>query len=136
MPRGIEGPDELRILVAKAVHDPVVKSCSRQPTAMITSAFSAIALALSEPVTPTGPMLSGCPPAGWPDRRWFRSQESVGLGESGQFLAPRAEYCTPPPAMITGRCADFRAPPRHRQSHLVRVPGGGCGGFFAKNATG
>ena len=46
--------------IAKAVHDPVVKSCSRVPIARITSAFSAIEFALSDPVTPIGPILREC----------------------------------------------------------------------------
>jgi len=42
-----------------AVHDPVVKSCSREPTAITTSASAASAFADWHPVTPTGPALSG-----------------------------------------------------------------------------
>ena len=48
----------IRASLANAVHEPVVKSCNRVPTAKITSARSAIVLALSEPVTPRGPILS------------------------------------------------------------------------------
>ena len=44
---------------ANAVHEPVVKSCRRVPTAMTTSASAASAFADVQPVTPTGPALSG-----------------------------------------------------------------------------
>ena len=44
---------------SKPVHEPVVKSCSRVPTAMTTSASAASAFADWQPVTPTGPALSG-----------------------------------------------------------------------------
>ena len=43
----------------KTVHDPVVKSCRRVPTASTTSASAASALADVQPVTPTGPAFSG-----------------------------------------------------------------------------
>jgi hypothetical protein len=39
----------------KTDQDPVVKSCSRVPTAMTTSACSATAFAARDPVTPIGP---------------------------------------------------------------------------------
>ena len=42
---------------ANTVHDPVVKSCSRVPTASTTSASAASALADVQPVTPIGPAL-------------------------------------------------------------------------------
>jgi hypothetical protein len=42
-----------------AVHEPVVKSCSREPTAITTSASAASAFADWHPVTPTGPAFSG-----------------------------------------------------------------------------
>ena len=44
---------------ANAVHEPVVKSCRRVPTAMTTSASAASAFADVQPVTPIGPALSG-----------------------------------------------------------------------------
>ena len=48
-----------RASAAKTVHDPVVKSCSRVPTATTTSASAASALADAHPVTPTGPAFNG-----------------------------------------------------------------------------
>ena len=42
------------------VQEPVVKSCSRVPTARTTSASAANALAEVHPVEPIGPALSGC----------------------------------------------------------------------------
>ena len=49
----------MRASRSKAVQEPVVKSCSRVPTAKMQSACAAIALAEFEPVTPIGPMFSG-----------------------------------------------------------------------------
>ena len=46
--------------LANTVHDPVVKSCSRDPTASTTSASAASALAEVHPVEPMGPALSRC----------------------------------------------------------------------------
>ena len=43
-----------------SAQEPVVKSCSRVPTASTRSASSARRLAAEVPVTPTAPMLSGC----------------------------------------------------------------------------
>jgi hypothetical protein len=45
---------------SKPVHDPVVKSWSRVPTAITTSAAAARSFAPSQPVTPTGPAFNGC----------------------------------------------------------------------------
>ncbi len=42
-----------------SAHEPVVKSCSRVPTASTRSASSASRLAAEVPVTPSEPMLSG-----------------------------------------------------------------------------
>ena len=44
-----------RSSLPKTVHEPVVKSCSRVPTASTTSACAASALACGQPVTPIGP---------------------------------------------------------------------------------
>ena len=44
---------------ANAVHDPVVKSMSRVPTASTTSASAASALAEVEPTMPMGPAWTG-----------------------------------------------------------------------------
>ncbi|MNT86913.1 hypothetical protein D3C72_2272610 [compost metagenome] len=49
----------LRLSFLNSAQEPVVKSCSRVPTASTTSASSASALEADEPVTPTEPMLSG-----------------------------------------------------------------------------
>jgi hypothetical protein len=71
---------------AKTVHEPVVKSCSRVPTARTTSAAPAMVLALSDPVTPRGPMFSG-----WVASRLARPRDGfhdgdiVRLGEGGQI---------------------------------------------------
>ena len=43
-----------------SVHEPVVKSCNRVPTASTTSASAARALADVHPVTPIGPAFNGC----------------------------------------------------------------------------
>ena len=43
-----------------SAQEPVVKSCSRVPTASTTSASAASAFAALVPVTPIAPMLSGC----------------------------------------------------------------------------
>ena len=45
---------------ANSAREPVVKSCSRVPTARITSASAASALAAPVPVTPMPPMFIGC----------------------------------------------------------------------------
>ncbi len=46
---------------ANSAQEPVVKSCSLVPTARITSASAASALAQALPVTPTAPRFSACP---------------------------------------------------------------------------
>ena len=77
----------LRILGKGGPADPVVKSCNRVPTARITSAFSAIAFALSDPVTPMGPIFSG-----WVASMLARpamvstTGKLVGFGKTGQLV--------------------------------------------------
>ena len=46
--------------LVKIVHEPVVKSCNRVPSATTTSDCAASALADVHPVTPIGPALSAC----------------------------------------------------------------------------
>ncbi len=53
-------PTKRTASLRNTVHEPVVKSSSRVPTASTTSASAASALADVHPVTPIGPALSGC----------------------------------------------------------------------------
>ena len=96
-----------------------MKSCSRVPTARITSAFSAILLAELEPVTPIGPILSG-----WVATRLARpamvsTTGMLWVSAKAVSSATAPEYCTPPPAMIIGPLGGFQQ--RRRLGDLVGI---------------
>ncbi len=64
-----------------------MKSCRRVPTARMTSASSAMALALSDPVTPMGADVHGVvPDQVGAARDGFDDGDPVRLGEGGKFL--------------------------------------------------
>ncbi|CAJ3880645.1 Uncharacterised protein [Burkholderia pseudomallei] len=94
---------------ANSVFEPVVKSCSRVPTAITQSASCASAFAAGEPVTPIAPAFSGwshgsallpacVSPTGMP----WRSANAASAA------APPSLYSAPPPATMNGR-ADARS---------------------------
>ena len=90
-----------------AVQEPVVKSCSLVPMARITSASAAMALALSEPVTPIGPMFNECVASKLARPAMVSTTGMSCFSAKDCRISVALEYCTPPPAMIIGRLDDL-----------------------------
>ena len=87
------------------VHDAVVKSCNRVPTASTTSASAASAFADADPVMPNGPACNGCS-CGTSVRPAVVSVTGMPCSSANRNASAAApEYRTPPPSTSSGRSA-------------------------------
>ena len=91
-----------------SAHEPVVKSCSRVPTARMTSASSHSRFAAPVPVTPTAPMFRGSVKGSEDLPPCVSITGMPCFAAKAASVAEASENKTPPPAMMTGFFASRR----------------------------